>query len=62
MRCVRWCRSCRAILDAVRNGGTYRAYKDAFDALPDDRPRRAVVRPGDRLGRAAGSLPLVRSG
>jgi radical SAM superfamily enzyme YgiQ (UPF0313 family) len=52
----------RAILDAVRNGGTYRAYKDAFDALPDDRPRRAVVRPGDRLGRAAGSLPLVRSG
>ena len=48
----------RAVYEAVKNGGSYRAYKDAFDALPDDRPRRPIVRPGNRLGRA-GALPLV---
>jgi radical SAM superfamily enzyme YgiQ (UPF0313 family) len=48
----------RAMLEAVKNGGSYRAYKEAFDALPGDRARRPVVRPGDRLGRA-GALPIV---
>ncbi len=41
----------RAVVDAVKNGGKFRAWKDAFDALPDDRPRRALVRPGDRIDR-----------
>ena len=41
----------RAVLDAVRAGGTFRAYKRAFDALPVDRRRRALVRPGNRVTR-----------
>ncbi|MEZ4328772.1 MAG: radical SAM protein [Polyangiales bacterium] len=42
----------RAVLDAVHNGGAFRDWKDAFDALPLDRPARALVRPGNKLGRA----------
>jgi radical SAM superfamily enzyme YgiQ (UPF0313 family) len=36
----------RAVLDAVRAGGTFAAYKRAFEAIPADAPRRklAVVR------------------
>lgn len=47
----------RAVLEAVRNGGSFRAYKNAFDALPPDRERRAIVRPSNRLGRALPLLP-----
>jgi radical SAM superfamily enzyme YgiQ (UPF0313 family) len=32
----------RAVLDAVRNGSTFAAYKRAFEALPKDRTRRAL--------------------
>jgi len=42
----------RAVLEAVKNGGTFRAYKNAFDALPAGREVRPLVRPGNRLGRA----------
>ncbi len=42
----------RAVLDAVKAGGRFAHWKRAFEALPADRPRRALVRPGDRLGRA----------
>jgi radical SAM superfamily enzyme YgiQ (UPF0313 family) len=42
-----------AVLDAVRAGGRFAEWKRAFDALPEDRPRRQLVRPGDRLGRAS---------
>ncbi|MFW6051457.1 MAG: radical SAM protein [Myxococcota bacterium] len=45
----------RAVLEAVRAGGRFRDWKAAFDALPADRPRRAVVRPGDRVVRLATS-------
>jgi len=42
-----------AVLDAVRAGGRFADWKRAFDALPADRRRRPLVRPGDRLGRAS---------
>ena len=42
----------RAVLDAVRAGGRFSDWKRAFNALPEERPRRLLVRPGDRLGRA----------
>ena len=42
----------RAVMDAVRAGGRFRDWKGAFDALPEDRPRRVLVRPGNRVGRA----------
>ena len=42
----------RAVLDAVHAGNRFSDWKRAFDALPQDRPRRSLVRPGDRLGRA----------
>lgn len=42
-----------AVLDAVHAGGRFSDWKRAFDALPKDRPRRQLVRPGDRLGRAS---------
>lgn len=42
----------RAVLDAVHQGGSFRAWKDAFDALPQDRAPRELVRPGNKLGRA----------
>ena len=42
-----------AVLEAVKAGGRFADWKRAFDALPDDRPRRLLVRPGDRLGRAS---------
>jgi len=42
----------RAVLDAVHAGGRFTHWKRAFDALPESRPRRLLVRPGDRLGRA----------
>jgi radical SAM superfamily enzyme YgiQ (UPF0313 family) len=32
----------RAVLDAVRAGGAFRAYRQAFDALPETRKRRAL--------------------
>lgn len=41
-----------AVMDAVRAGGRFADWKRAFDALPESRPRRLLVRPGDRLGRA----------
>jgi len=41
----------RAVLDAVHAGGRFRDYKRAFDALPEDRPRRALVQPGNRLNK-----------
>lgn len=33
----------RALLEAVRAGGSFRDYKRAFDALPSDRPRRSLA-------------------
>jgi len=42
-----------AVLDAVHAGGRFSDWKRAFDALPKERPRRLLVRPGDRLGRAS---------
>ena len=39
----------RAVLDAVKTGGRFADYKRAFDALPSDRPRRALVIPDDRV-------------
>ncbi len=42
-----------AVLDAVHAGGRFADWKHAFDALPENRPRRVLVRPGDRLGRAS---------
>ncbi|MBT8466157.1 MAG: radical SAM protein [Myxococcales bacterium] len=42
----------RAVLDAVHAGGRFADWKRAFNALPEQRPRRLLVRPGDRLGRA----------
>ncbi|MDH4282113.1 MAG: B12-binding domain-containing radical SAM protein [Myxococcales bacterium] len=42
-----------AVLDAVHAGGRFADWKRAFDALPENRPRRLLVRPGNRLGRAA---------
>ena len=42
-----------AVLDAVHAGGRFSDWKRAFNALPKDRPRRLLVRPGDRLGRAS---------
>ena len=42
-----------AVLDAVHAGGRFADWKRAFDTLPADRPRRLLVRPGDRLGRAS---------
>ena len=47
----------RAVLDAVHAGGRFRHWRDAFEALPADRPRRALVRPTNRLGR---TLPLAQ--
>jgi len=41
-----------AVLDAVHAGGRFADWKRAFRALPEERPRRLLVRPGDRLGRA----------
>lgn len=49
----------RAVYDAVKAGGSFRAYKNAFDALPPERERRLIVRPGNRLGRA---LPVMGQG
>ena len=43
----------RAVLDAVHSGGRFSDWKRAFNALPEERPRRRLVRPGDRLGRAS---------
>jgi radical SAM superfamily enzyme YgiQ (UPF0313 family) len=42
-----------AVLHAVAAGGRFSDWKRAFDALPADRPRRLLVRPSDRLGRAS---------
>lgn len=38
-----------AVLDAARSGGRFAHYKSAFEAMADDRPRRTLVRPGDKL-------------
>jgi radical SAM superfamily enzyme YgiQ (UPF0313 family) len=43
----------RAVLDAVHAGGRFSDWKRAFNALPANRPRRLLVRPSDRLGRAS---------
>ena len=42
-----------AVLDAVHAGGRFSDWQRAFRALPEERPRRLLVRPGDRLGRAS---------
>ena len=42
-----------AVFEAVHAGGGFADWKRAFNALPQDRPRRLLVRPGDRLGRAS---------
>lgn len=42
-----------AVQEAVQAGGRFSDWKRAFDALPASRPRRALVRPGDRLSRAS---------
>ena len=42
----------RAVVDAVHAGGRFAHWKAAFEALPDDRPRRALVRPGERVDRS----------
>ena len=56
----------RAVLDAVHAGGGFRDWERAFAALPEDRPRRAIVRPSDRIDRrqtqrakAKAALPVV---
>ena len=33
----------RAVFEAVRKGGRFRQWKQAFDAIPQDRPRRALA-------------------
>ena len=38
-----------AVVDVVARGGKFRHWKDAFEALPEDRPQRPLVRPGDRV-------------
>jgi radical SAM superfamily enzyme YgiQ (UPF0313 family) len=43
----------RAVLEAVHGGGRFSDWKRAFKSLPKERPRRSLVRPGDRLGRAS---------
>ncbi len=43
----------RAVLDAVHAGGRFSDWKRAFGDLPADRPRRLLVQPGNRLGRAS---------
>ncbi len=43
----------RAVLEAVQSGGAFRDWKRAFDRMPSDRPRRALVRPGNRIDRRA---------
>ncbi|MFW5876672.1 MAG: radical SAM protein [Myxococcota bacterium] len=52
----------RAVLQAVRAGGRFRDWKAAFGALPADRPRRSIVRPGDRLVRPGTGRRLAVSG
>ncbi len=42
----------RAVMDAVHAGGRFRDWKNALDALPSDRARRSLVRPGSRIRRA----------
>ena len=52
----------RAVIDAVHAGGRFRDWKDAFEAMPVDRPRRTIVRPGERIDRAQmqrRTLPLA---
>jgi radical SAM superfamily enzyme YgiQ (UPF0313 family) len=41
-----------AVFEAIQAGGRFADWKRAFDALPAGRPRRVLVRPGNRLGRA----------
>ncbi len=43
----------RAVLDAVHAGGRFSHWRRAFEALPAERPRRLLVQPGNRLGRAS---------
>lgn len=43
----------KAVLDAVHAGGRFVDWKRAFEALPMERPRRLLVRPSNRLGRAS---------
>ena len=43
----------RAVLDAVHAGNRFAHWKRAFEALPAERPRRLLVQPGNRLGRAS---------
>ncbi len=47
----------RAVMDAVHAGGRFRDWKNAFDALPEDRPKRTLVIPGNRLSKR--QLPVT---
>ena len=52
----------RAVLDAVHAGGRFRDWERAFSALPEDRPRRAIVRPSDRIDRRQTQRARAKSG
>ncbi len=41
-----------AVVKAVAAGARFRDYKRAFESLPEDRPRRALVKPGNRIDRS----------
>ncbi|MEO0325009.1 MAG: hypothetical protein AAF447_18750, partial [Myxococcota bacterium] len=52
----------RAVLDAVHAGGRFRDWERAFTALPEDRPRRAIVRPSDRIDRRSTQRAKAKAG
>ncbi|MEM1415711.1 MAG: radical SAM protein, partial [Myxococcota bacterium] len=52
----------RAVLDAVHAGGRFRDWERAFQALPEDRPRRAIVRPSDRIDRSQTQRAKAKTG
>lgn len=52
----------KAVISAVHAGGRFRDWKEAFAAMPEDRPRRTIVRPGERIDRTQmqrRTLPLA---
>ncbi len=52
----------RAMLDAVHAGGRFRDYKKAFEGLDPERPRRQLVKPGNRVNKRMQQkrLPVVQ--
>ena len=42
-----------AVQRALASGGRFADYRRAFEAMPESRRRRALVRPGERVGRPA---------